>query len=171
MTESDKKQSRLRWVTLGEAVAVAALILSALGLWNSWRSGQDKPAPQRVVEERPRVPLALRGLAGDDGRVMVISAVDPGHALDSLTVRIAGSGKSVSLGSDGQLRSRDVQQALGEKTTRGDDLQRAPIRIDARYVEAGQDRRGGGNYMLTYRWKDGGLLGGRSVRLERLSRT
>ena len=47
----------------------------------------------------------------------------------------------------------------------------AKIRIDARYVEAGEDRRGGGNYMLTYRWKDGGILGGRSVRLERLSRT
>ena len=169
MTESDKKQSRLRWVTLGEAVAVAALILSGLGLWNSWRSGQDKPAPDRVIEERARVPLALRGQADDDGRVIVIAAVEPGHALDSLTVRIAD--KSISLGSDGRLRSQDVEQALGENATRGDGIQRAPVRIDARYVEAGQDRRGGGNYLLTYRWKDGGLLGGRSVRLERLSRT
>lgn len=171
MTESDKKQSRLRWVTLGEAVAVAALILSALGLWNSWRNDQDNPVPERVVEKRSRVPLALRGLAGDEGRVLVISAVEPGHALDSLTVSIAGSDKPVSLGSDGRLQSRDVEQALGEQAKRGDGVQRAPIRIDARYVEAGEDRRGGGNYMLTYRWKDGGLLGGRSVRLERLSRS
>ena len=171
MTESDKKQSRLRWVTLGEAVAVAALILSGLGLWNSWRSSQEKPATERVVEARPRVALALRGLAGDDGRVLVISAVEPGHALDSLTVSFAGSDQPVSLGSDGRLHSRDVQRALGENAKRGDGIQRAPIRIDARYVEAGEDRRGGGNYMLTYRWEDGGLLGGRSVRLERLSRS
>ena len=170
MTESDKKQSRLRWVTLGESVAVAALILSALGLWNSWRNDQEKPGPERVIEERRPVPLALRGLAGDEGRVLVISAVEPGHALDSLTVSISGSDKSFSLGSDGRLQSRDVEQALGEQAKRDDGVQRAPIRIDALYVEAGEDRRGGGNYMLTYRWKDGGLLGGRSVRLERLSR-
>ena len=171
MPESDKKQSRLRWVTLGESVAVAALILSALGLWNSWRNDQDKPATERVIEQRRPVPLALRGQAEDEGQMLVISAVEPGHALDSLTVTISGSDKPISLGSDGRLRSRDVEQALGEQTTRGDDLQRAPIRIAARYVEAGEDRRGGGSYMLTYRWKDGGILGGRSVRLERLSRT
>ena len=171
MPESDKKQSRLRWVTLGESVAVAALILSALGLWNSWRNDQDKPATERVIEQRRPVPLALRGQAEDEGQMLVISAVEPGHALDSLTVTISGSDKPISLGSDGRLRSRDVEQALGPKATRGGDLQRATIRIDARYVEAGEDRRGGGNYMLTYRWKDGGILGGRSVRLERLSRT
>ena len=171
MTESDKKQSRLRWVTLGEAVAVAALILSALGLWNSWRNDQKKPAPERIIEERRPVPLALRGQADEEGRMLVISAVEPGHALDSLTVSISGSDKAISLGSDGRLRSRDVEQALGATAKRGDDVQRAKIRIDARYVEAGEDRRGGGNYMLTYRWKDGGILGDRSVRLERLSRT
>ena len=103
--------------------------------------------------------------------MLVISAVEPGHALDSLTVSFAGSDQPVSLGSDGRLHSRDVQRALGENAKRGDGIQRAPIRIDARYVEAGEDRRGGGNYMLTYRWEDGGLLGGRSVRLERLSRS
>ena len=170
MTESDKKQSRLRWVTLGESVAVAALILSALGLWNSWRNDQGKPATERVIEQRRPVPLALRGQAEDEGQMLVISAVEPGHALDSLTVTISGSDKPISLGSDGRLRSRDVEQSLGATAKRGGDLQRAPIRIDALYVEAGEDRRGGGNYMLTYRWKDGGILGGRSVRLERLSR-
>ena len=171
MTESDKKQSRLRWVTLGESVAVAALILSALGLWNSWRNDQGKPATERVIEQRRPVPLALRGQAEDEGQMLVISAVEPGHALDSLTVSLSGADQPISLGSDGRLRSRDVEQALGEQAKRGGDLQRVPIRIDARYVEAGEDRRGGGNYMLTYRWKDGGILGGRSVRLERLSRT
>ena len=171
MTVSDKKQSRLRWVTLGEAVAVAALILSALGLWNSWRNDQEKPASERVIDERRPVALALRGQADRDGRVLVISAVEPGHALDSLTVRIAGSDKPVSLGGDGRLQSRDVEQALGATAKRSGEVRRAKIRIDARYVEAGQDRRGGGNYLLTYRWKDGGLLGGRSIRLERLSRS
>ena len=39
-----------------------------------------------------------------------------------------------------------------------------PVRIDARYVEAGADRRGGGSYVLRYRLEGGGLFGGRSVK-------
>jgi hypothetical protein len=45
-----------------------------------------------------------------------------------------------------------------------------PIRIDARYVEMGADRKGGGDYVLRYRWEGGGLFGGHSVRLTGLSR-
>ncbi len=45
-----------------------------------------------------------------------------------------------------------------------------PVRIAARYVEAGADRRGGGNYVLRYKWEGGGLFGGRSLRLVGLSK-
>jgi hypothetical protein len=45
-----------------------------------------------------------------------------------------------------------------------------PIRIDAHYVEMGRDRRGGGNYVLRYRWEGGGLFSGRSLRLVGLSK-
>ena len=47
---------------------------------------------------------------------------------------------------------------------------RVPVRIDARYVEMGKDRRGGGNYVLHYRWEGGGLFGARSVHLTGLSK-
>ena len=43
-------------------------------------------------------------------------------------------------------------------------------RIDARYVEAGEDRRATRNYTLRYRWEGGGLFGGRSLRIAGLSR-
>jgi hypothetical protein len=39
------------------------------------------------------------------------------------------------------------------------------VRIEARYVEMGADKRGGGTYTLRYRWEGGGLFGGRSLRL------
>ena len=45
-----------------------------------------------------------------------------------------------------------------------------PVRIDARYVESGADRQGGGSYVLRYKWEGGGLFGGRSLRLVGLSR-
>src|SRR5205085_1183196 len=58
------------------------------------------------------------------------------------------------------LRRRRVDRV--EKQQRGQD--------DAHYVEMGADRRGGGTYVLRYRWEGGGLFGGRSVRLVGLSR-
>jgi hypothetical protein len=45
-----------------------------------------------------------------------------------------------------------------------------PVRIAARYVENGSDRRGGGTYVLRYKWEGGGLFGGRSIHLLGLSK-
>ena len=45
-----------------------------------------------------------------------------------------------------------------------------PVRIAAHYVEMGADRRGGGSYVLRYRWEGGGLFGGRSLRILGLGR-
>ena len=59
-TESQAR--RRRWINLGELIALAALIVSALGVWISWKgNGQDKPT--RVVEQRQAIPLTLRAKA------------------------------------------------------------------------------------------------------------
>jgi len=42
--------------------------------------------------------------------------------------------------------------------------------MEAHYVESGAERRGGGSYVLRYKWEGGGLFGGRSLRLVGLSR-
>jgi hypothetical protein len=44
MTESseEKARRRLRWISLGEAIAIAALVVSGLGLWREWRK-DDSP--------------------------------------------------------------------------------------------------------------------------------
>ena len=58
MSESSDTKSRRRWVTFGEIIGVAALIISALGLWISWQStNTDKPT--RVVEQKQAIPLTL----------------------------------------------------------------------------------------------------------------
>ena len=58
---SDEK-ARRRWVNLGEIIALAALVVSAVGVWIAWKSSsEDKPT--RVVEQRQAIPLTLRGTA------------------------------------------------------------------------------------------------------------
>ena len=162
-------ETRRRWITLGEIIGIAALIVSGIGVWIAWKSSNED-RPTRVVEQRSAVPLALRGAADGDGSTLTIIPADPSHALEGLTLSIKG-GATIEVGSDGRLSASDVQAALkGREKEPKDVTHSVPVRIDARYVEMGKDRRGGGNYVLRYKWEGGGLFGGRSLRLVGLSR-
>jgi len=170
MSESEsERRRRLRWVTLGELIAIAALAVSAFGVWISYKSS-DKDGPTRVVEQRQSIPLTLRAKREDDGRRLQISPVEESHALQSLTVTIAGA-PPIEVGSDGELDASAVESAL---TGRDEETKNRTLsvraKIDARYVEMGKDRRNTGTYTLRYMWKGGGLFGGRSLHLVALSR-
>jgi hypothetical protein len=162
-------ESRRSWVTLGELIALAALTVSAVGVWIAWKSGnQDKTT--RVVEQRSPVPLALRGTVDRDGGTLTIVPADPSHGLEGLTILIKGA-SPIEVGSDGRLGASDVESALkGREKEPKDVTHSVPARIDAHYVEMGKERRGGGYYILRYKWEGGGLFGGRSLRLVGLSR-
>jgi hypothetical protein len=168
MSDSPEAQRR-RWINLGELIALAALIVSALGVWIAWKSsGQEKPT--EVVEHKSAVPLALRGTVDRDGRALTISPADPSHALQSLRISIKGA-TPIEIGSDGRLFASDLQSALsGRDKEPKDSAMSVPVRIAAHYVENGTDRSGGGTYTLRYRWEGGGLFGGRSIHLIALAR-
>ena len=163
------ESTRRRWINLGEMIALGALIVSAAGVWIAWKNSSAEK-PTRIVEQRSSVPLALRGTADSDGRTLTIMPADPSHALESLRVSIEGA-SPIDVGSDGRLSASDVETALKDREKEAKDVTRSvPVRIDASYVEMGRDRRGGGTYVLRYRWEGGGLFGGRSLRLVGLSR-
>jgi hypothetical protein len=158
-----RRRARLRWVTLGEAIAIAALIVSAVGVWIGWKTSTADKDPTTVIEKRQAVPLALRGRPREDGQILEISPVESGHALQSLNLIVAGA-SAIDVGSDGELGAADLERALGDLAADGEGTHRVRVRIDARYVEAGSDRTATGSYVISYRWKGGGLFGGRSLR-------
>jgi hypothetical protein len=169
MSESESERQRRRWINIGEVIALLALIVSAVGVWISWKSSEtDKPT--RIVEQRPSIPLILRAKREDDGTRLEISPVEESHALESLRLTFAGAAP-ITVGSDGELNSSDVESALkGHDNEPKDRTLSVPVRIEARYVEAGKERRASGTYTLRYMWKGGGLFGGRSLHLVSLSR-
>lgn len=170
MSETESQARRRRWINFGELIAVLALIVSAAGVWVSWKSSSHDEEPATVIEQRKPVALVLRGHAVNDGRALDISPVDSGHALESLTITLPGK-SAIDAGSDGRVDAGDVEAALsGHEKDAKDKTYSVPVRVDARYVEDGTDRRGGGPYTLRYRWEGGGLFGGRSLRLVSLSR-
>jgi len=160
-------ENRRRWVTLGEIIALLALVVSAAGLWLTWKSNNEDKTT-KVVEQKQAIPLTLRGKAVSDGRALSIEPVEASHALESLTVTIKGA-SPIQVGSDGELSASDVETAL---KARDEDkgAHSVPVRLSARYVEMGKDRTGGGTYVLRYRWEGGGLFGGRSLKLKGFGR-
>lgn len=168
MTDSSSTDSaaRRRWITFGETIGVLAVIISALGLWNSWRGDEaEKPAPP--VEAKAAIPIAFRGKIEGEGKSMTITPVEPGHALESLTVTLPGK-PAVSIGSDGRLSASEVQPLVG-KPGKDRKLGTLSVRLEARYIEAGTLRRGGGVYRISYRWDEGGLFGSDRLRLTGLN--
>ena len=160
---------RRSFISLGEIIALAALIVSGFGAWIAWKSSnEDKPT--RIVEQRQAIPLVLRARAADDGKTLEVEPVESSHALQSLTMNVSTSGTVIEIGSDGELSARAFQSALntareGEKQT-----YQKTVQISARYVEAGTEKTARGSYAISYRWEGGGLFGGRSLRFEGMSR-
>jgi len=160
-----ESKARRRWVSFGETIALAALIISALGLWNSWRGDEpEKPSPS--AEVKSAIPIAFRGEVEANGKAMRITPVESGHSLESLTLSLSGK-PAISIGSDGRLAASDIQQLVGGAANGKPGSIGA--RIEARYIEAGTLKRGGGRYRISYRWDDGGLFGGDKLRLTGLS--
>src|SRR4051812_35363793 len=103
-------ETRRRWINLGELIALAALIVSGMGVWLAWKSG-DEEKTTKVVEQHTSVALALRGSVDRDGSTLTIVPADPSHALEGLTISIKGSAP-IDVGSDGRVSASDVQGAL-----------------------------------------------------------
>ena len=167
MADLTPGEQRRRWINLGEIVAVVGLAISGLALWNSW--GRDDVKARTTIVEQPRaIPLALRGNVDDGERALVVTPVEAGHALDSLTLSVPGK-TAVAIGSDGRIAASEIEKLLDDAATKAPSGSLS-VTIAARYVEAGKDRTGGGRYRLGWRWEKGGLLGGRSLRLTGLNR-
>src|SRR5262249_5700495 len=143
MNEAEKR----RWINLGEVIAIAALIVSAIGVWIAWKSSSNDQ-PTRVVEQRQTIPLTLRGTAQDDGRRLVISPVESSHALESLTIAIPGA-YPIELGSDGALDADTVASKVKKDEDKGPHS--VAVSINTRYVELGKERTAAGRYVLRYR--------------------
>ncbi len=167
--ETAEKARNRRRIALAEAIGLAALVISALGLWNSWRNGEDRPAV--VVDQASKpIPLVMRGTVVDDGKAIRLAPLEEGHALDTLTLNAAAPGKGTAeFGSEPMLSSAMIETWLPDDAKR-EGSGGVTVNAVIRYIEAGNTRTTTQRYRVTYRWKDGGLFGGKSVRLTGFSR-
>ena len=158
---SEHPPKRRPWIGFGETIALIAVTISALGLYNSWQDGKREPT--EVVERKAAIPLVLRGHVEDGGRRLVIGPVEDTHALESLDLALA-KGARLELGGDGVLSASEIENALPEGTERKGNGQIIAT-ATARYVESGEERTATRRYAIRYRWEGGGLFDDRDLRL------
>lgn len=180
MTKAEKAEAaavRRRWITLGELLAVAAVVISGLTFWNSYserRSNEvERQSDERSAEVRART-LILRGVPDKDGEVLAISApTDQAIQSQSVTFPTALELDSIETTNprieadwfDGALRK--ARKAAGQRDEDAGD-ERLPVAVTTRYVADGEMITDVSLYDVGYAVKDRFLRGG-VVRLRGLS--
>lgn len=80
--------TRRRWITLAELVAIAGLIIAAIGTWTTWsdhRIELGRSERDRAIDAKVRGLVLLGGMAIDDGKKLVVS--DDAHRLQQVVFR------------------------------------------------------------------------------------
>ncbi|MBA2919409.1 hypothetical protein GON01_10130 [Sphingomonas sp. MAH-20] len=180
MSETPKERReaakiRRRWISLGEAVAVAAVLISAATLWNSYaerRSAEADRAATAQKEGKVEAALVLRARPVDDGKRLTIEAVDPDQVIQSQRLILPSKldVTPIETAGDARIEARWLADALKEsdaKRTAAGDL-RVPVAIVSRFTSKGEMHDAAAVYQLAY-VREGHLLGGSSIRLRGLS--
>lgn len=85
---SDQAQTRRRWITLAEVLAVAGVIIAALTLYSNWQERREAAAAKQVEaasDRRDKTRFVLRGTVAKDKRSIVL-AREEAHPLGDIRV-------------------------------------------------------------------------------------
>jgi hypothetical protein len=173
-----KRRSRLRWITLGEAVAVAAVLISGLGLWNTYVDRRQDRADKAAEAARTAspAPFYLRGNPSADGSALTLTPVVADHVIQGQTLRFPPSFQlsAVTTSSDARIEAGWFADALKKDRrdralpdeTQGDE--RVPVMIETDYLSGGTPLKARAIYDVGYAL-EGHFLRGASVKLRGLS--
>ncbi|WBO24152.1 hypothetical protein [Sphingomonas abietis] len=177
-SERARRKSRIRWITLGEAVAVSAVIISGLGLWVSYEDRRDARADKIAEDARTQVhgPFYLRAEANGDGSALTLSPVRADDVIQGQTIRFPPAFKlsPVTTTSDARIEAGWFGDALKSDRkkrelpdeTQGDE--RVPVMIETDYLADGKTLSARAYYDIGYAL-EGHFLRGSTVKLRGLS--
>ena len=160
---------RRRWITLGEVVAVAGLIISALALYLSYaerRADEAERQHDKATEAKARAAVLLTATPVDGGRRLLLK--DAAHPVQSVTVHFPGALGIASQTSTltPEIDARWIAAKLIALTAKGPDdaTGRVPVLIEADYWDG--DTRVHDRAIYDIVWQSHGrLIEGRALRL------
>lgn len=153
---------RRRWITLGEVLAVAAVVISGLTFWNSYQersSAEAEKAAQKQEKSQKAQTLILS--AAVDGRNLRLSARDPEQAIQGQTLAFPSTlGVKAVDTVDPRIEAKWVEGAATKARksgTRAAGDPRLPVAITTRFVSGDESYTDTAIYDVGYR-VDEGLL-------------
>ncbi len=162
--------TRRRWVSLAELVAVAGVLIGALGLYNNWserRTAEAEKAVASVGEQRARARLNLVATVEGGGDRAVLR--DDKHDLREVTIAFPKAlGIPVQRPVAEAAIERDWFAGVLLKATDGgaDEREgRLPVLVTASYWDDDVSRRASAVYDVAWR-TEGRVLRGRSLTIE-----
>ncbi|HEV2746041.1 MAG TPA: hypothetical protein VGW34_01925 [Allosphingosinicella sp.] len=164
---------RRRWITLGEVLAVAAVVISGLTFWNSYQersSAEQERAAERqaqAAEKRKQAKAAqtllLKGSGG--GKVLRLAALDRDQAIQSQTLAFpAALGvERIDTVIEPRIEAGWIERAVQRARKAAGDGGRGsgdallPVAITTRFVRGGETYSDTAIYDVGYKL-DSGLL-------------
>lgn len=168
---------RRRWITLGEILAVIAIVISALTLWNSWSERSDSKAAKSADAQQASARAATLVLTAKGGdRTLALKPADEEQsvqsqkilfptALDAAPAETTGEPRIEAGWFENALKKARESAHLSDNS-RGDE--RLPVVITTQFLADGVQHEDVALYDIGYTIS-GRLLAGHSVKLRGLS--
>ncbi|HET9511934.1 MAG TPA: hypothetical protein VFO80_12375 [Sphingomonas sp.] len=173
--KAETRAIRRRWISIGEAVAVAGVVIAGLTFWSGYQDRRDAAADKAATRaersaQARRVPLAT---ASVDSQGIAIRS--PGDCpLDTTDIRFpeALGVASQTTVTPHRIEADWLAKPMLKLTDGGADRRdgRVPVLIRATCTAEDGDRSETAIYDLLWRTEPGGLVGGRSFTLRGMVR-
>ena len=84
---------RRRWITLGEALAVVAVVISALTLWNNWseRAESEATSKAQARQASARSRLLVLTASASDGRSLALKPASAEQSVQAQSILFPGA--------------------------------------------------------------------------------
>jgi hypothetical protein len=176
--DAEAASIRRRWITIGEALAVIAVLISALTLWNSW-SERSADQATKAAETQKAASRAERLVltASADKRGLTLAPTSSDQTIQEQTITFPTALAAAPAKTTGEPRietawfaqplKRAREQAGMPDDSRGDE--KLPVLIETRFVVTGEPHLDVAIYDIGYTVK-GKWIGGHDVDLRGLAR-
>lgn len=167
--KAEARAIRRRWLTIGEIVAVAGVIIAGVSLWISWADKRDEASRKAVEASKAKAAetrLDLRVSVGDGGDQVTLS--DPAHEILDTAVAFP---KALGVGAQTPVLPRIEASWFGSAvlgaTDKGADERegRLPVLVTVSYRAGDATRQDRAIVELVWR-TSGRMLAGRELRIE-----
>lgn len=169
---AEAKATRRRWVTIGEVVGIAALLVSAMSFWDSHRERSDAAVERARAEKHAVVQKSFILTASGLGEILKLKPARESQAIQdqSMTFPTAVRADTVDAAGDAKIESSWIADGVRPLKDDGNEkrVHRVPVAIVTRYVSDGDVQIDRAIYDLAYTLH-GRFLRGAEVRLEGLS--